>query len=235
MHRHQQTFLSLAETATDRRFDMPYKKSYVYPDQFINDAHMALGASKHETGMIDYGVEGWLLPADAWKLYELAYFCGGDILEVGTYKGLSAAVMLQASNDAGLQNTIISIDLDENASGQARQTLDQRQGSERVHLFVAEGASSVAGLAAAKRYFKFAFIDHSHHYDHVAEVCRHLHRVLELGAFVLFHDFNDPRNAAGDQPDYGVYQGVLDGLNPARFEFWGIYGCCGLFRRIGPF
>ena len=60
--------------------------------------------------------------------------------------------------------------------------------------------------------------------------CRLLPGVLEPGAFCLFHDYNDPRNADPLDDDYGVYQGVTDGLAPARFSFWGIYGCTGLFR-----
>jgi hypothetical protein len=28
---------------------------------------------------------------------------------------------------------------------------------------------------------------------------------------------------------------ILDGLDERRFEFWGIYGCTGLFRRVGSF
>ena len=56
--------------------------------------------------------------------------------------------------------------------------------------------------------------------------------VLWPGAFCLFHDFNDFRNADPAYEDYGVYQGVADGLQQGRFEFWGIYGCCGLYRAL---
>jgi hypothetical protein len=80
--------------------------------------------------------------------------------------------------------------------------------------------------------FDFAFIDHSHAYEHVYDVCRSLDKVLRHGAFCLFHDFNDPRNAAAEEIEYGVYQGVFEGLDLSSFEFWGIYGCTGLFRRV---
>ena len=65
-------------------------------------------------------------------------------------------------------------------------------------------------------------------------VCEILHRVVDLGGFALFHDFNDPRNSMEGVPDYGVYQGAMDGLRADRWAFWGIYGCTGLFRRTGP-
>jgi predicted O-methyltransferase YrrM len=230
--RHDDTFLTLDETAVDRRFRMPYLKTYAYPGEFINRQHATLVSNLAPSGMIDIGVDGWLLPADALKLYELAYFCGGDVLELGTYSGLSTSVIAQASHDAGVHSAIVTIDLDPGAIARSRANLQGRPGAERVYPLVADGAQAVRSLNDANRTFNFAFIDHSHAYEHVYDVCRLLDRVLKPGAFCLFHDFNDPRNADADVTEYGVHQGVLEGLDLSRFEFWGIYGCTGLFRRI---
>jgi Methyltransferase domain len=234
IRRHESTFRTLSETATDQRFNMPYQKTYPFLGDFINDWHQKLSDSVGASGMIDIGIEGWLLPADALKLYELGYFCGGDILELGTYRGLSTAVigMAVAASESG--GVVISVDLDPGATNIARENLKGRPGAEAIHLFAADAGESVRTLSDANRTFDFAFVDHSHQYAPVFEVCHSLHRVLNLGAFCLFHDFNDPRNAAKSNLDYSVYQGVMDGLKPDRFEFWGIFGCCGLFRRIGP-
>jgi SAM-dependent methyltransferase len=234
-NRHGSTFLTLDQTATDCRFHMPYIRTFDFPGDFINPQHRELVSNIDSNGMIDIGVEGWLLPADALKLYELVYFCGGDVLELGTYRGLSTSICVQALEAAGLSNVIVSIDLSADEIERARTNLAGRLGSERVNLFAVEAGQAVRDLARAKRMFNFAFIDHSHAYEHVYDVCRSLHRVLKLGAFALFHDFNDPRNSAPSAPEYGVYQGVLDGLDERRFEFWGIYGCTGLFRRVGSF
>jgi hypothetical protein len=233
--RHEQTFLTLQDTAVDRRFDTQYLKTYDFPGEFINSFHGSLAVSIGSSGMIDIGVEGWLLPADALKLYELAYFCYGDILELGTYRGLSASILGQAVTAAGGGGCVVSVDLDANATEIARMNLMGRPGAESINLFAVEAGKAVRDLAQAKRLFDFCFIDHSHKYEHVFDVCQSLHRVLKVGAFALFHDFNDPRNADTQQLDYSVYQGALDGLRTDRFEFWGIFGCCGLFRRIGPF
>jgi predicted O-methyltransferase YrrM len=214
---------------------MRYLKTFNFPEEFINEQHRRLTSDVSVNGMIDIGIEGWLLPADALKLYELAYFCGGDILELGTYRGLSAWISAQASEAAGLDNVIVTIDLSLEETERARSNLYGKPGFRKVHLFTVEAGQAVRDLASSKRMFDLAFVDHSHAYDHVYDVCRSLHRVTKLGAFVLFHDFNDPRNSAPDVTDYGVYQGVLDGLDQRRFEFWGIYGCSGLFRRVGPF
>jgi predicted O-methyltransferase YrrM len=232
LSRHDNAFLTLEQTAVDRRFEMRYLKTYDFPGAFINTSHSALVANIAETGMIDLGIEGWLLPADALKLYELVYFCGGDVLELGTYKGLSTAVAAQASYDAAVGNVIVSIDLSAEVIEIARANLDGRPGAERVYFFAVDGGQAVRDLGQANRIFDFVFIDHSHAYDHVYDVCRSLEQVVKLGGFCLFHDFNDPRNSAPEEIDYGVYQGVLGGLDPRRFEFWGIYGCTGLFRRV---
>jgi len=230
--RHESTLLTLDQTAVDRRFEMPYLKTYSYSGEFINRQHAALVSNVAANGMIDIGIEGWLLPADALKLYELAYFCGGDVLELGTYHGLSTSIAAQASEDSGRDNVIVTVDLSPEVIARAQANLKGRPGSERVHFFAVDGGKAVRDLGDAKRMFDFAFIDHSHAYEHVYDVCRALDKVLRPGAFCLFHDFNDGRNAALEEIEYGVYQGVFEGLDHSSFEFWGIYGCTGLFRRV---
>ena len=51
------------------------------------------------------------------------------------------------------------------------------------------------------------------------------------GAFCLFHDWLDARNFEPDEADYGVFGATRDGLDPAEFEFYGVFGVAGLFRR----
>lgn len=234
LNRHSETFLALKDTATERRFDMPFRKTWNYSGEYLSEYHKGVVENLHSTGMIDIGIEGWLLPQDALKLYEMAYCCGGDILELGSYRGLSATVMNQASNDSDQANVIVSIDLDTTAIEASKRQLQSASRGERVHFFQDDAASAIRNLASIKRKFKFAFVDHSHAYDHVLSACEILHRVIEVDGFALFHDFNDPRNSMEHELDYGVYQGVMDGLKVDRWEFWGIYGCTGLFRRIGP-
>ena len=234
LSRHENMFLSLAETAIDRRFEMPYRKTYPFDGDYINAQHEKLTERRHPSGMIDFGIDGWLLPADALKLYEMAYWCEGDILELGAYRGLSAAIMNEACNDSHRASTIISIDLDPSAIELSRQELESRPGGQRVLFFQNDGGSALRNLAGIKRQFRFAFVDQSHRYEHVLDACRSLHRVIAADGFVLFHDFNDPRNSHEGDLDYGVYQGVVDGLKIGRWEFWGIYGCSGLFRHVDP-
>lgn len=234
LSRHESTFLTLKETSIEKRFSMPFQKTYPSPDEYVNERHCSLVSKLHPSGMIDIGIEGWLLPPDALKLYELAYHCSGDILELGSYRGLSATVMNWASNDSAQANVIVSVDLDPTAVDLSRRKLQSEPGGERAHFFMDDAGSAVRNLAGINRQFQFAFVDHSHRYEHVVDACLSLHRVIRLDGFALFHDFNDPRNAVEEDVDYGVYQGVMDGLRSDRWEFWGIYGCTGLFRRTGP-
>ena len=228
--RHPETRLTLRQTAWDRRFRMVYRKTYPFEGRYIDARHRQFTTCPRRRGMIDIGIPGWLLPADALKLYEMVYFCGGDVLELGTYRGLSATVALEASVAAGLDNKLISIDLDFASTQAGEATLAGRPGAERAYFFCSSADQSLAKFVEAERRFRFCFIDHSHRYADVLSACRFLPGVLEPGAFCLFHDYNDPRNASRKHDDYGVYQGVADGLDPALFQFWGVYGCTGLFR-----
>ncbi len=232
VERHVESWLTLEQTRTDQRFAMPYRKTYDFAGPFIDKAHEALADAPTKQGMIDIGIAGWLLPADACKLYEMAYFSGGDCLELGTYRGLSASVMLAASLAAGVGNAIVSIDLDPGSTAAGRALLAGKPGAERVFFFNTDGDEALGTFTRAARPFRFCFVDHSHSYAHVLSACRALPPVIVPGGFCLFHDFNDPRNADEGNADYGVWQGVRDGLDPACFEFWGVFGCTGLFRRL---
>jgi hypothetical protein len=152
--------------------------------------------------------------------------------ELGTFRGLSTSVLLRASVAAGLNNHILSIDLDPEAPAAGRATLAGMEGEKRVLFFKTDGDKALATFRRAGRNFAFCFIDHSHSYERVLSACRVLHHVVRRGGFCLFHYYNNQRNSRADCPDYGVWLGVNEGLDRRRFEFWGVFGCTGLFRRI---
>lgn len=233
--RHEYLFASLERIATERLFILPWQKTYNYDGLFINQSHQRLALSRlHDNEQrINVGIDGYLLLADALKLYELAYFSVGDILELGTFKGLSTSIMAEAIVDSSRNSAIDTIDINPQYSSDARRGLEARRapGREAAHFHVADGAAFLDHAASARKSYSLAFIDHCHEHDAVRDACARLHHVLAPGAFVLFHDYTDPRNAHPDYPGYKVYQGARDGLLVGRYEFWGIYGCCGLFRH----
>jgi len=175
-------------------------------------------------------VPGWLMHAGALKLYEMAWFSAGDILELGCYHGLSTMIMAQAVRDRGSATRIFSVDLDPGCLAATLRTLRTHNLADRATLYCSDAAQAISTFAAQPKRFTFAFVDHSHRYEHVYPVCQALPDVLEDGAFVLFHDYNNPYNRHDDNVHYQVYQAVNDGLDPERFTFFGIYGCTALYR-----
>jgi predicted O-methyltransferase YrrM len=227
---HPETLLTLAETAVDRRFACGFHKTYTYNGDFIDATHASFKTCPTKLGMIDIGIEGWLLPADALKLYELAYYARGDVLELGTYRGLSANVIRRAILASGRpRRKLVSVDLDPGSTAAGHASVAGEKGARRLRFLNTSADDALETFAKTGRKFGFCFVDHSHTYAHVRSACERLADVLSPRSFCLFHDYNDPRNADPHDNDYGVFQAANEIL-PGRFEAWGIYGCTGLFR-----
>lgn len=239
----QQTTLALqrhTDTALQREElgerGLPYRPTYSFAGAYIDAEHERLaGLALVDQILIqlpngDSGepVLGWLQRADALKLYELAWFSPGDVLEIGTCHGLSTIVMAKALRAADRGRSIYTVDLDAGCTRAATGNLARAGLVDWVTATTEEAARAIRRLCETSRRFTLAFIDHSHAYDPVLAVCKVLPDVLLPGAFVLMHDYNDPGNREGGE--YGVYAAVRDGLSPQRFEFYGIYGCAALFR-----
>ena len=207
----------------------PYQKTYAYVGDYIDEFHRSLFID-FASGMLEAKIKGSLRRADALKLYELAYFSGSAVLEMGTYHGLSAWIIANAIKNAGARREFISVDLHEELSAVARKNLEQAGVSGFARFVSAEGTAALNCFAAAGKRFGFAFIDHSHTYEHVWEACVRLPHVLEPDALVLFHDFNDRRNVDPGFSDYGVLPAVVDAQELAGLKFLGVYGCAGLYQ-----
>lgn len=229
---HPETGLSsLPDMTADWRFRRPYRQTFGGFRNLIDDDHFALLSAPlnpDNNQMIDIGFDGWLLPADAAKLYEMAYFSNGPILELGTYRGLSASVIARAITKCGPAARLTTIDIDGSHVKVAEAAFEANKvPCSRVTFMVADAVAQVATFAAERQTFAFVFVDHSHAYEHMLPTCQKLAEIVEPGGFVLFHDYNDPRNATDE---WGVYRAVNETL-PGDFDFYGVYGCTGLFRR----
>lgn len=239
MHRHEDTFLTLEALGT--RIP-PYQPTYDFPGPHLDEAHAALARGPFKDGFLVQRrdsrwlgqiIPGWLRAEDALKLYELAYFADGDILELGSYHGLSTSIMAEASRNSPRPKHLYSVDLDGVAVRAARFHLWRAGLGAAVRVERQEALAAVRAQAAAGRKAALVFVDHSHAYQPVFDVCQAMPQILPPGGFCLFHDFNDPRNRDAANRDYGVYQAVIAGLAPAEFEFWGCYGVLALYRRRG--
>ncbi|MEO8195365.1 MAG: class I SAM-dependent methyltransferase [Thermoanaerobaculia bacterium] len=212
----------------------PFRPTYEIPGEFVNDQHRFYSTCPANEHLVDLGIDGWLRREDALKLYELAYFAPGPILEMGSYHGLSTSILARAVADSGPDRSgrrIISVELDPAAQAVARGHLE-RLGLTGNVTFVQSDAHAycLEAIAAGER-FAFAFIDHDHAYASVLPVCRELPNLMLPEGFCLFHDWLDARNFQPDEADYGVFGATRDGLAPQQFSFYGVFGVTGLYRR----
>ncbi len=216
------------------KLDSSYRPTYQGFGDSIDATHekiREIGASGFITEIL--GVKGKLLLADALKLYELGYFAKGNVLELGCSHGLSTCLLSAANHASGLRKEVYTIDLSRKAIETTRANLEMHALGARVFTLQSEGADGVSLLSGRALRFDFAFIDHSHAYGPVKSVVKLLPEVLNDDAFVLFHDYNDTRNFSERKEDYGVVSGIVDAiaeLSPHTMEYWGCFGCTGLYR-----
>ena len=180
--------------------------------------------------LIDLGIPGWLRREDALKLYEIAYMTDGHVLELGCYQGLSTSILATAILDSRKRRRFLTaIDVDPAC---VQQTWLHLKAARSVLRVVQGDAEQLCvEFEARGERFGFVFVDHSHRYEDVAATCRQMSHLLSDGGFVLFHDFNDWRNNSPLETDYGVSDAVWDALDSQSFAFFGIFGCCALYRR----
>jgi predicted O-methyltransferase YrrM len=211
------------------RARLPYRKTIEFSGDTIDEAHAGWlnAAQQPGTIKIKHDIGGSLRREDAAKLYELAYFANGDILELGTNRGLSAFVMSTALARAAPKKKIQTVDLSATLCAQATDQLN-KHGASNVIVHVADAVEWLDHEIQRGASYSFAFVDHSHQYDAVYQASRRLRSVLRDGSFVAFHDFNDYRNFE-DHKSYGVFRAANEGLGDV-FDFYGGFGCTGVFR-----
>lgn len=211
---------------------LPYQPTYKI-ESFINDNHKFYSfCPVKEDILIDICIPGWLRREDALKLYELAYFANGNILELGCYYGLSTSLLAQAVTDSGDNKFIFSADISPILVTETKKNLKARGLNKNVLLTCIDGEIFCKSNIVHNKIFSFIFIDHSHSYKDVAKICLILPKLLVSGGFVLFHDFNDIRNNDPYNLEFGVSQAVYDNLDSTLFEFYGMFGCTALYRKV---
>jgi predicted O-methyltransferase YrrM len=237
-HLHPQLWFSIQTIGTQIP---PYLPTYDFSEPFIDKAHQAIANAPLKDGcliQINNGswfkkqpIPGWIRREDALKIYELAFFSNGDILELGSFHGLSTTIIAQACSNSSIHKNFESIDLDPSCTAATQVNLKRLGLSRYVTTRTANAITAVQDYMKINKRFAFIFVDHAHAYEPVCEVCRNLAAIIEPGGFCLFHDFNDIRN--GDPTDQGhkVYQAVQECMDLSQITLYGIYGCCGLYRR----
>ena len=209
-----------------------YRRSFGFAGEFIDADHRAIAELPAPEGLIVTDVQGFLRPADALALYELAYFATGDILELGSAWGLSTTILCRAAANAGRGSQVWSVELDPEFQKATAHAVSSH-GLEPQYRALPGDANRVMGdLIAHRRTFSVMFVDHDHGYDAVHSACDALPRLLLPGGMALFHDFNDDRNST-EAGQYGIYRAVSELVADPEVSFLGTIGCCALVHRAG--
>ncbi len=210
------------QALADKRDLDHYEPSYALAGEFIGDAH-------RDAPELVRAIPGWLRDEDVLKLYELAYFAAGPILDVGTHRGKSAVVIAAAVAEANAGAPVISLDIDASAIADASAILAAHGLGDRVLLFRATLSRFLARAKCLRPALVFLDADHSRR--GVAEDLAALRLCVPANGLLLLHDYNDPRNHDPREPDYGVAGAVAESWLAHECEFAGVFGACGLFRR----
>lgn len=211
----------------------PYQAVLAPPGSFVDPAHAELAVLPEEGGLLKAETPGFLRPADALLLYELAWHATADVLELGSAWGLSATVLCRAVRNAGRGARVVSVEIEPEFQ---RATLGSVAAlGLQEHLDPRPGAAETVmpRLRAEGRSFSVAFVDHDHSAAAVSDAARQLRTMMRPGGVAVFHDFNDRRNVS--EPDtYGVHAAVSDMLLLPDWRYLGVLGCCALVQRTTP-
>ncbi|HEX3318734.1 MAG TPA: class I SAM-dependent methyltransferase [Solirubrobacteraceae bacterium] len=174
-------------------------------------------------------VDGWLLPGDVDKLYELAFSVAGPILEIGTFHGRSAIVMARALRDAGNPAPLVSLDVDPEALGVAGENLRRKGVAGQVTLVrgtLAAFFRAVSGFVPA-----LVFVDGDHSAAGAARDLSALEPHVPDGGLLFLHDYADVRDRDPAVEEFGVGEAVARTWVGRQCEPLGVFGVGGLFRR----
>ena len=216
---------------------LPYKPTHDFGRFFIDADHESISQLERNGIALKSEISGWLQIDDALTLYEFAYFTTGNVLELGTYQGLSASFIGLALLNSGRGMVCDTIELDPRQSAVAYSNLDNLGLTSVVQLHVGDGANLCRRLKSLGKRYGFAFIDHSHGFEDVKAACDLLKDLIVPDGYIVFHDFTDPRNSTrqgvGDHPDeFGVRHACDVSFADGSFAFLRTCGACGLFRRV---
>jgi predicted O-methyltransferase YrrM len=188
---------------------------------------------RHERVLDTIGaIAGLLYTEDAQKLYELAWFSPGPVLEIGTYRGQSTAVMAAALADSGNPARIFSADIDAQALADARASLDRLGAGERVTLVHGEARRLLRALPRLRP--GLVFVDGDHTLRGVAADLRALEPAVPTGSIVLLHDFEGYEDA--DPYAVRVAEAARRSWLASDAQFIGRFGLGGAYVRTagGP-
>lgn len=221
--------LSFCNVIDLKKISNSYVPTWDIATNYINQFHENLNANPSSR----LGIEGWLHPTDALKIYELAFFTEGLIVELGTYQGLSCSIMAKATIDSGRKNEIITIDLENHFKSVAINNVAKIANGANIGFQTGDAKELVQDLIAAEKKATLLFVDHAHTYAPVFEIGILAEELVSDNGYVLFHDFLNEENFDQDDDKMNVTSAVMDSINQSsQFEFVGLFGCSVLYKKV---
>ncbi len=207
-----------------------YQRLFAGGSQYVDADQQALAQLPVAGALIQGVVPGFLRPGDALILYELAYFAVGDVLELGSFRGLSTTILCQAVANAGRGARVWSVERWPEHVAATRHVVEELGLAPHFRALPGEAAAMTEWLVMAGHTFSVVFVDHDHTYDAVRHTCASIDYLLRPRGVAVFHDLNDERNRL--EPDaYGVHRAVAELIGSSRMAYLGTVGCCGLVGR----
>lgn len=157
-------------------------------------------------------VTGYLQDAEATQLIKLAI--GKTILEVGSFKGLSASLMAKVAARVSCVDTFMAHDNGKDQTQEVR-TLDEFKRAvspfSNVTWFVGTSEQAATSPDGPQGQFDMIFIDAMHTYDACSQDIELWWPRLKPGGIMAFHDYGHTLNKDGSVA--GGFPGVTQAVN----------------------
>jgi hypothetical protein len=200
----------------DDRKDNSLRPSWTDNMDFIDEGHRAIFNLTKD-------IPGWQMEGDTYKLYEMGYYSGNSILEIGTFGGRSAVAEIFGALKAFPQPQFFGIDVDAGSIERTYDTLCRFGLAEYALLYHGSLQSFMKELSIQPT---MCFVDGDHRYDGVKRDLDSLSEMLCPGIPVFCHDYTNPENETGE---YGVRKAVSEWEAEEYVTFYGVFGCAALF------
>jgi len=143
-------------------------------------------------------IEGLISEKEAKCLYELAKSCGGDIVEIGSWKGKST-VCLALGSKAGSKGKVFAIDPHEGIADSCTKLIGPRESTEPIFrenikkagvdgIVVPLVMKSEEAINKWTKHISLLWIDGDHEYEGVKKDILLFEPYLKIGSRICFHD-----------------------------------------------
>lgn len=215
------------------RLDRSIRPSWSANPGYVNEGHRRVFDETKD-------IPGWQLEADSYKLYEMAYFAGDVILELGVYGGRSVVVELKgalSNPDRTRKPQLFGLDTEATAIKRSYEALKAFGVAEHALLYQGDIQGFVSEFSVGPT---MVFVDADHRYEGVKRDLEGLSRLLAPGVPVFCHDYANREDPAGE---IGVRRAATEWEESDHASFSGAFGagalfvtterCKGATRRMG--